>query len=179
MNTYVAFLRGINVGGQKRFSMSDQERLFSALGYKNIRAYLQTGNVVFQTQKTSKEATSEIQAAISEKYGWEVPILIKTTSEIAAIVKHCPFSQEKKEKSYFTLLHAIPNSVERTAIASEASKEEEFIIAETCIYFFPENGYGRAKFNNNYFETKLKVTATTRNYRTMKKVLTLLEDVSN
>ncbi len=83
----------------------------------------------------------------------------------------CPFSGEKKKKSYFTILHSTPTA----ELVEDASKKvyegEEYLIINDCIYYFCEKGYGKAKFNMNLFERKLKTFATARNYRTMAKLL--------
>ena len=93
--------------------------------------------------------------------------------ELQQIFDACPFSEEKKEKSYFVLLSVIPKS----ECVDEAEKmiydNEEFQIIDDCIYFYSSVGYGRTKFNMNSFEKKLKVKATSRNFRTMVKLMAM------
>lgn len=175
MKKYIALLRGINVSGHKKILMADLKALIGSLGFRNVTTYIQSGNVVFEAAEKTGLAT-KISKAIFENYGWEVPVLITTASEINAILTACPFSDEKKIKSYFTLFYEIPTD-ENIEIAKLASYPgEEFHITHKCMYYYCAAGYGQAKMNNNFFKTKLKVTVTTRNYRTMVKLLEMASE---
>lgn len=172
MDRYIALLRGINVGGHKKILMSDLRSLFESLGFEEVTTYIQSGNVVFSSEKDT-DLPSKISNAIESKYGFNVPILIKKASELDEIVSKCPFSEEKREKSYFILLKENPSkeSIEMTALLS--STNEEFNITKNCVYIYYALGAGKGKMGNNFFEKKLKVSATARNYRTMAKLLEL------
>ena len=174
MNTYIALLRGINVSGHKKILMADLRVLFEKLGFENVRTYIQSGNVVFQTKEDNLGLIEDrIKHQILKQYDFEVPILIKTRKELQSIVNNCPFAQEKMEKSHFTLLFTPPIK----ELIHETNKvnypNEEFSITNNCIYFYCSTGYARVKCNGNFFEKKLKVTFTSRNYRTMMKLIEL------
>ena len=173
MPTYIALLRGINVGGHKKFTKAQQLDMISHLGYENATVYLHTGNWIFETSETKEEITQHISKAIQNKFGWELPILVLTPSEIEKILTNCPFSEEKKVKSYFIILSEKPDANLVTEVSSIQYPDEEIIIIDRCIYFYSANGYGRAKFNMNAFEKKLNVQATSRNYKTMTKLISL------
>jgi uncharacterized protein (DUF1697 family) len=172
MNTFIALLRGINVGGHKKILMSDLRELFEAIGFKNAQTYIQSGNVIYCSEASAKEGESLIFNAILKQYGWDVPVIVKTSSEMEEILENCPFSEAKKENSYFTLLSEAPAKDMIEKVQSLSYSKEEFIITDNCIYFYAEN-YGRTKFKNNFFERKLKVKTTARNYRTMVKLISL------
>jgi uncharacterized protein (DUF1697 family) len=171
MQTYIALLRGINVGN-KQMKMADLKLLFEELGFAEVVTYIQSGNVVFSVSANNNLA-EKISKGIQESFGFEVPVLVKTASEIERILAACPFSEEKKKASYFILLNEPParNLVEK--VSQEAYPGEEFYITENCVYLFASKGYGVAKCNNNFFEKKLGVAATTRNYRTLAKLIEL------
>jgi len=173
MNTYLALLRGINVGGHKKILMTDLKSVFGKLGFKNVQTYIQSGNVIFQSNFSSQECELKIFEAILEECGWEVPVLVKTPSEIKSILDDCPFPQEKKEKSYFVLLQSVPSSSTISEIEKVSYPNEEFIITNSCVYLYSELGAAKAKLSTNFFERKLKVKATARNYNTMVKLLSL------
>ncbi|MBU3821090.1 DUF1697 domain-containing protein [Flavobacteriaceae bacterium XHP0103] len=174
MKTYIALLRGINVSGQKKVPMAELRDLLTKAGFQKVQTYIQSGNVIFQSDRDNKtELESIIQKTIEKHFGFEVPILVKTASEIENILNSCPFSKEKKEAAYFTLLHAVPDEALIESTSQETYQNEAFVIENDCVYFYSETGYGKAKCNNNFFERKLKVTATTRNYKTMLKLLSL------
>jgi len=178
MNIYIALLRGINVGGQKKVPMLELRQLLSESGLKNVQTYIQSGNVVFQSSEENKtHLENSIQNSIKKQFGFDVPVLVKTHGEIMSILKNCPFSMAKKESSYFTLLHDGPDIELVSATSKEIYPNEEFNIKSDCVYFYSEMGYGNAKCNNNFFERKLKVDATTRNYKTMLKLLSLLSQI--
>lgn len=174
MHKYIAFLRGINVSGQKKVPMAELRELLSKSGLENVKTYIQSGNVIFQTSEGNKLTLEQtIHKSIENHFGFNVPILIKTPNEIQDILSRCPFLKEEKENSYFTLLNDKPEQTFIDAVSKESYPNETFHITDTCVYFFCSTGYGKAKCNNNFFERKLKVVATTRNYKTMLKLLSL------
>jgi uncharacterized protein (DUF1697 family) len=172
MKTYIALLRGINVSGQKKILMVDLRALLESIGFKEVRTYIQSGNVVFLAEEATG-LSEAISNAILEKYGWEVPVLVCTAAEITNVLSNCPFSEEEKVKSYFTLFQEIPSKENTQEFTNLDFPGEEFHMTPTCLYFFCANGYGRVKMNNNLIERKLKVRATTRNYRTLLKLTEL------
>lgn len=178
MKTYIALLRGINVSGQKKVPMVELRKLFMKSGYQNVKTYIQSGNVIFQSSEENKRILEKIiQNDIKIQFGFDVPVLVKTQIELENILNNCQFSEEKKEASYFTMLHDFPENEAVLSTSKEVYINEEFIIKNDCVYFYSEAGYGKAKCNNNFFERKLKVTATTRNYKTMLKLLSLSADI--
>lgn len=177
MNTYIALLRGINVGGHKKVPMADLRKLLVKVGLKNIQTYIQSGNVIFQSaEDDSRKLEEKIYKVIQSHFGFEVPILIKTSEELQQIFDASPFAEKKKVNSYFTLLFAVPEKDAIEEVSKISYPNEEFIIINNCIYFYCSTGYGKAKYSNNFFERKLKTTATARNYKTMVKLLSLSQD---
>ncbi|CDF80728.1 PF08002 family protein [Formosa agariphila KMM 3901] len=178
MTTYIALLRGINVSGQKKVPMADLRTLMSDLGFENVKTYIQSGNVVFQS---SEEHVLILENQISESilnvFGFEVPVLVKSQLQFQEIFDSNPFSEVQKSNSYFTLLAEIPKSDAVESVSKETVVNETFVITDSCVYFYSEHGYGKAKCNNNFFERKLKVSATTRNFKTMQKLLSLCSDL--
>ena len=114
-----------------------------------------------------------IHEAIKSHFGFEVPVLVLKSQELKQIFDDCPFSSEKKENSYFMMLYTSANKNLVHEISKLSYPNEEFYITDSCVYFYCSLGYGKAKMNNNFFERKLKVTATARNYKTMVKLLSL------
>ncbi|MEZ4859057.1 MAG: DUF1697 domain-containing protein [Flavobacteriaceae bacterium] len=173
MTTYIAFLRGINVGGHKKFPKANQIQLFSNLGIKNPEVYLHTGNWIFQSVDSREVLVQKLSEAMKEMQGWQVPILLKTTKELQEILAACPFSEEEKVKSYFMLLFETPSEEKVKSLSPISLEGEKFAITKECIYLFSLVGFGNSKLNNNFFENKLKVTATTRNFNTMNSLIKL------
>ncbi|RFN58849.1 DUF1697 domain-containing protein [Marixanthomonas ophiurae] len=173
MAKHIALLRGINVGRHKKFTKAQQLDMLSDLGYKNTNVYLHTGNWIFEASEKKEKITQKISEAIQTKFGWELPIQVLTPSEIETIFTACPFSEEKKIKSYFVILSEKPSDSLIKEANSIQYPNEEIIILDNCIYFYAAKGYGRTKFNMNTFEKKLNVQATSRNYNTITKIIAL------
>jgi uncharacterized protein (DUF1697 family) len=172
-NAKIAFLRGINVGGHKKFPKMTQLKMLEDLGFSNAKVYLHTGNWIFSSEETGTKISEKISAAIMQTYGWEVPVLIFNASEIEGILANCPFSEEKKVKSYFILLKNSPIAEKISKVEKVTYPDEEFHITEHCVYFYPAKGVGKSKMGTNFFENKLNVVATARNYNTIVKIIAL------
>ena len=170
MPIYSSLLRGINVSGQKKILMADLKALYESLGFTNVQTYIQSGNVVFEYHKTD---TFELQQLIFDQiqtnYGFDVPNIILSPSSIETALKNNPFPTI--EKMYFVFLAEIPQQENIEILSRYQFDNEYYQIVDQVIYFHCPDGYGRAKLNTNFFEKKLKVSATTRNLRTTKKLL--------
>lgn len=174
MQTYIALLRGINVSGQKKIPMADLRELLAKSGFNNVQTYIQSGNVIFESLEEDKTTLeTKIHESIKSHFSFEVPVLVLKPKELQQIFDDCPFPQEKKENSYFMMLYSTANSGLVEEVSTLSYPNEEFKITDNCVYFYCATGYGKAKFSNNFFERKLKVTATARNYKTMVKLLSL------
>jgi uncharacterized protein (DUF1697 family) len=115
-----------------------------------------------------------ISTVIHKEFGFEVPVLVLSTSQLQEILGKNPFKQHielKANSLYFVLLKSAPENSLIEAFQNEHFENEEFSIGNQCVYLECHNGYGKAKLNNNLIEKKLRVLATTRNYRTMNKLL--------
>lgn len=176
MHTYIALLKGINVGGHKKVPMATLRKLLSKAGLKNVKTYIQSGNVIFQYSQKNK-VEELIQQEIKSYFGFDVSVLIKTRADLKRVFDACPFSEEKKKTSYFTLLHNTPSKALAKTASEKVYEDEEYKIINDCIYFYCATGYGQAKFNLNYFEKKLSTIATARNYNTMVKLLSLSAEI--
>ncbi len=173
MTKYIAFLRGINVGGHRKIKMADLRTSLEQNNFEAVQTYIQSGNLVFTTQlKNPSKALSNL---IKESFGFEVPVFSCTLETLEEILVNCPFPQQKMEDSYFTLLHAAPEKELMVKLQDEHYPDEEFRVTDSCVYFYASKGYRKATCNNNFFEKRLKVAATTRNYRTIKKMLELAQ----
>ncbi|NND79647.1 MAG: DUF1697 domain-containing protein [Maribacter sp.] len=177
MITYIALLRGINVGGHKKIKMADFRLLLKGLGYKEVLTYIQSGNVVFKSKVTDhRKLENEISKAIKKQYEFDVAVIVKTKTELVNILKNNPFNDLDDlaaNKIYFVLLKDIPQKRNIEMASIKDFENEQFFITPECIFVRYALGAGKAKCGVNYFESKLKVDATARNYRTMMKLVEL------
>jgi len=171
MSVYIAILRGINVSGQKMIKMAELRVHLAEIKLTNIQTYIQSGNIVFESEgMSSSDLEIAIQNKIKEKYGFDVPVLVKTPDELKDAVKRNPFIKEIEDdpkKVYITFLAHTPELTKVEALKVVDYSPEKYVIVGKVVYIFPPNGYGNAKMNNNFFEKKLKVVATTRNWKTV------------
>lgn len=176
---YIALLRGINVGGKKSIKMTDLNTLFQALGFNNVKTYIQSGNVVFdyETTDTTKIA-DKIKLKINETFCYEVETIIRTEEELINIINNNPFIKEDNievDKLYVTLLSNLPQQTLLDSLELKKEEDEKFAILGRTIYLYCPNGYGNTKLNNTMFEKKLKTVATTRNLKTINKLLEMVK----
>lgn len=174
MQTYIALLRGVNVGGHNKMPMAALREVLSKAGLEAVKTYIQSGNVVFQSSIEHTKIVEElIQKTINDYFGFSIPVLVKTRAQLQTILDRCPFSDEKKVNSYFAMLSEIPDANLVTEASQKTYANEEYVISNDVLYFYCANGYGKAKFSLSYFEAKLRLSATARNYKTMIKLLAL------
>jgi len=173
MPTHIVLLKGINVSGHKKVPMAELRQVLAESGFQNVRTYIQSGNIVLESSETVRELEDKIHKTIRDHFGFDVSIIVKTREELQTIFDHSPFSKEKKENSYFIMFGKVPDKNLLKEIASISYENEEVVIKENALYFYSAAGYGKAKFNMNTYERKLKVSGTARNYNTMVKLLSL------
>lgn len=174
MTKYIAMLRGINVSGQKLIKMAELKILLDELNLKNVSTYIQSGNVLFDSDKSNQiELASLIGDKIKDKYGFDVPVIVISNDELKSISEGNPFVNQRQidiERLYVTFLDKEPDSGLVSKFKEVDYKPDEFSISGKVLYGFFPNGYGNTKFSNNFIENKLKTMATTRNWKTVLKL---------
>jgi uncharacterized protein (DUF1697 family) len=173
MNTYIVLLRGINVGGHKKMPMAELRELLAKTGFENVRTYIQSGNIILQSLDDKTKIESKIKDAIQSHFGFDVPVIALARANLKRIFDACPFSEDIKTISYFVLLNDIPSQELVDQVIEITYENEEFHIIDDCIYFYSSVGYGNSKFNMKSFEKKLNVNATSRNFKTMVKLIAM------
>ena len=164
-------LRGINVSGQKKIRMVDLKDLYESLKLTNVRTYVQSGNVVFDSsERDVSKLTKLIESKIEKTFGYPVTVFIRDTKNLKRIINSNPFIIKRNEDTsslYVTFLynHSSQSSLSNLDITNNDG--DEFHFGEEEIFIFCPSGYGRTKLNNNFFEKKLKIPATTRNWNTV------------
>jgi len=172
MTLYVAFLRGINVGGSNIIPMDELRALFCQTGLTNIRTYIQSGNVIFISEASEKNLIRKLEEALLRKAGKSVPVVIRTGKELADLVWHNPFPGAKPAQ-VGVMLFAAPVPADFMSGVSTAGREEVKIAAREVYIHYPD-GMGRSKL-------KLPKSAregTVRNMNTLSRLVELSETLS-
>lgn len=173
---YVAFLRGINVGGKTIVKMEELRKVFFGLGFENVKTYIQSGNVLFETdERNEAKLTAKIKQAVEENF-FKTPVMIRSIQEVADAVKNNPFADEDFEDKLFHLVFLAEKlSDEKAAmLLSNNSEKEKFAVRNREVYCLLRDGAAGSLLGKKYIDNKLKTPATARNWRTMKKILELV-----
>ena len=174
MIVLVSMLRGVNVGGCNRLKMAELVRVYASLGFKDIQAYLQSGNLVFSCDSADTAGVAkQIEKAIKNRFGLDTTVCIRTPDKLRRLVATNPFAGKDRTKLHVTFLQTKPAKVSRDILNAAAGQGEAFSIKGQDVFLFLPNGSGRTKLSNNFLEKILGVSATTRNWNTVTALLDL------
>ncbi|WP_117881731.1 DUF1697 domain-containing protein [Aureibaculum luteum] len=175
MKKHIAILRGINVGGKRKILMADLKELLNKNSFKNCTTYIQSGNVIFLTDKPVIEIEQKIKQIIFEKYGFDVPVLVRTANEIENIFHNNPFllKQTDINKLYVAFLAEIPSDENLEKLTAIHFDNANYEINGKHVFMQYNTKSSDSKLTNNLIENKLKVTATSRNWKTVTKLFEL------
>lgn len=182
MTTYLSLLRGINIGGHKKIKMSDLKALYESLGFVQVTTYIQSGNVLFsaETNETDDVLSLRISKSIEERFGFDVPVVIRTKEEMQNIVVQNPFGEEAEtapDKLVVMYLGSIPDTATLAQVQTKINDNSRFAFIGNTLYFFYPDGYGQTKWHSNFFEKQLKTIVTARNWATTCKLAAIATDL--
>jgi uncharacterized protein (DUF1697 family) len=177
MTRIISILRGVNVG-KRKVLMADLKNLYEKLGFSQVSTYIQSGNVIFDTDEelTDQELVKKIEKAFLKRYGFEAPVINRQFEELLKIVSLNPFLKIKgidKSKLHVTFLANKPTQADVKVVERFDSSPDKFIISGTEVFLHIPGSYAETKLSNKFFENKLKVSATTRNWNTVLKLAEL------
>jgi len=162
--------------------MDALKKLCNEMGFVNVQTYIQSGNIIFQNKKADTGNLSNIlKAAIEKTFGFDVPVITLTKEELQKIIDNNPFVKDKtKQDSFFhiTFLSDKPQKENFEIIKSGDYKNDKIELIEKSIYLYCHDGYSNSKLTNSFLENKLKVTATTRNWKTANELLNIANKTS-
>jgi uncharacterized protein (DUF1697 family) len=175
MKTYIALLRGINVGGHNIIKMPDLVQALSEHGFQEVKTYIQSGNVVFKAMPNpEKEIIQSIRQIIQNKFDLNTPVILRDLDSWKTISRHHPLLPEGENDTKKYAVTFLSDSVHQD-IEIPFETVDQFKIMNREIYSFYPNGAGKSKLTNTFFEKKLNVFATTRNWRTVNKLLEIAQ----
>jgi uncharacterized protein (DUF1697 family) len=182
MQTYIAILRGINVGAQKKVLMAELKEVLKKLKLQDVTTYIQSGNVVFKSAEklSNEDLAAKIEKVIHKHFKFEVPVIVRNADEWKKAIAANSFLKNKKNdlaRLHITFLSAEPEKALVDEVKKFNSPPDEFVINGKEVYLHTPVGYGETKLSNNFFEKKLKVTATTRNWNTVNKLMEMAENL--
>lgn len=174
---YIALLRGINVGSKNRIKMADLKMLLESMDFKNVKTYLQSGNIIFDSNSSDVfKIAEDIKTNINKSFGFSIKVIIRTKDELENIVNNNPFiknSHIQIDKLHITFLQDIFDKGNFSDLYAYKNENEKFRIIRSEIYLYLPEGYARTRLTNNFLENKLKAIATTRSWKTIVKLMEL------
>ncbi len=171
-------LRGVNVGGKRRVAMAELRDVADGLGYDDVRTYVQSGNVLLRTTAEAGDVERALVAAISSALDVDVEVLVRTLSELDAVLAARPFDDADPATLHVTFLAEVPTSDAAAALVAPEGIEDELVLIGREVHVRCPGGYGRTKLNNAFIERKLGVPATTRSHKSVVALRDLLRDTS-
>ncbi|MCM0622952.1 DUF1697 domain-containing protein [Lysinibacillus sp. OL1_EC] len=181
MTKYVALLRGINVGGHNKLKMAELRDALQPLGLQNIRTYIQSGNILFESSESEELLQQQIQETIQTTFTITSTVIIRTAEEFCSIVNNCPFSDQDLadaravatgESLHVALLPTVPTEENGAKLLQYASEKERCMIKGRDVYLLFYDSIRNAKLSQQLH--KLEVPATVRNWKTMMKLATMI-----
>lgn len=171
MTIYIAFLRGINVGGHNMIKMAELKQLFETMGFSNVKTYIQSGNVLFESGEKADHLVQRIEQEIKAVFGFSITVVLRTSTELEQIIKNCPFAPNtlsEGESIHVSLLIAPPSQEGIEKLASSYNDIDEYQIVDQEVYQLFHQSIRNSKLSINL--QKLGVAATARNWKTMNKL---------
>ncbi|MBI3285814.1 MAG: DUF1697 domain-containing protein [Burkholderiales bacterium] len=178
MNTYIALFRGINVGGKNSILMKELAAALEGMGARNVKTYIQSGNVVFQSaEENPAQLSKKMAVEIKKSHGFEPCILVLSRAAIQKAIAANPFAEAETDPASLHLgfLASRPESPDLVKLSSLKKESERFHLSDGVFYLHAPEGVGRSKLAASA-EKLLGVPMTDRNWRTVCKVLEMAQE---
>ena len=179
MDTIITMLRGINMTGHNTVRMNELVHLFRQIGYNDAETCIQSGNIVFTCHNPKIEEVSlVIRKAVLSEFDLNIAVIIRTSDEMKKIISANPFLEEPgfdPSRMAVLFLESKPSHAQVLKVAGIDYPPDKFHINGSEIYIYCPNGFGKTKLYTNFFEAKMKVTGTARNWRTVNKLMEMAE----
>lgn len=176
MAKYILFLRGVAPKGKNKVPMAELRAVLEKNNFTEVRTYIQSGNVLLKTTKTKSETEKIVQTLIKKNFGGDIPCVAKTLRELEFIIQKNAFSKSFQAQTYFTFLKTPPEKIKLTEFLKLDFSPDAVEIIEDTIYTRYKTKHSDSKFNNNFYEKKLSIEATTRNFNTLTNIIRLMNE---
>lgn len=167
---YVAFLRAINVGGNAIIRMADLKKMFEVAGLENVQTYIQSGNVIFESEEGTDSLAKQIERQLEKAAKYKIEVFVRTMREVKSIMKKSPFRAKDGEIVYVTFLNTKPGQQSQQALLNHKSDADDFAFKGREVYTLRRDRE-KSVFSNNLLEKILKMPATSRNLTTITKIV--------
>ena len=170
MKKHVAFLRAINVGGNTIIKMADLKRMCESVGLQNVQTYIQSGNVIFESDDDNVDwLEKRLEERLEQTLGKSVQVFIRTIRQVQSIAEKSPFTPENQETLHVVFLKQKPDKAQQQAVLALKSEADDFAIRGQEVYNLRRDRE-KSVFSNNFLEKLIKLSCTTRNMTVIKKI---------
>ena len=179
----ISLLRGVNVGGHHKINMETLRAVYESAGLIDARTYIQSGNVVFRTvRRDLAQLVQVIEKLIEANFGFPSHVVLRTASELRAVIETNPFAGRKDvdpAKQLIFFLAADPGAEAWEKVRAIKTGPEELRIGHRELYIYFPEGMGRSKLPIPAIERALKTPSTARNWNTVTKLLAMAEEMAS
>lgn len=178
-STYVALLRGINVGGKNKLPMKDLVAIFERACCARVRSYIQSGNIVLEAEpELAVGLEARVSAEIEKRFRLRVPVMLRTARELRAVARKNPLLEAgaSVESLHVIFLADDPGKSRAATLDPDRSPPDTFVVRGREIHVSCPNGVGRSKLTNAWFDAKLGTVSTGRNWRTVLKLVEMCDE---
>ncbi|MEK5389523.1 DUF1697 domain-containing protein [Margalitia sp. FSL K6-0131] len=180
MTIYIALFRGINVGGHNIIKMAELRNLFQTIQLKNVKTYIQSGNVVFESEEEEKTLRNRLEQEVAKTFGFPVSIILRTSIQIEKIIQQCPFPVDhllEGESVHVPFLEEEPTQEAVDRLRQFENDDEQFLLIGKEMYLFFRKSIRDSKLAVQV--QRVGVQATVRNWRTTVKLDSMAKEMKN
>jgi uncharacterized protein (DUF1697 family) len=167
VTTYVALLRAINLGKNRKIPMAELRTLAHDLGFAGVQTLIQSGNLVFASPNSPTNVTATLEAALSGRFNFDVPVILRTAEEIAGVAKTHPFGEDEGDpaKLHVVFYATAPSREAVSSIDASRFAPDRFVVSDREAFVHYPDGAGRSKLNLDGLGP-----GTARNWRTVQAI---------
>jgi uncharacterized protein (DUF1697 family) len=180
VKVYISLLRGVNMAGHNMIKMTSLAEMFRNLGFTDAETFIQSGNIVFSDpiNLPQTELAEKIEKSILDKFGLNIPAMMRSPEDLKKIISGNPFAGDENfnpERLAVIFLHDRPSQAQIDKVKDVNYPPDKFIIIGTEVYIYCPNGFGKSKIYTGFFENKMKIAGTGRNWNTVNTLLEIAE----
>jgi uncharacterized protein (DUF1697 family) len=174
----IVLLRGVNLAGRNRVAMPQLREALEESGFENVSTYVQSGNVVLSSTASAKGVVAEVERLISERFGLDIKVVVRTGAQLAAVEKRNPLGKVAKNPKLYqvTFLEKAPSADVMRKLEAAAAGEEQVVHIGRELYAWHPDGVGRSKLARLLSGKELGASATARNWSTVTALLALADE---
>jgi uncharacterized protein (DUF1697 family) len=170
VTTYVALLRGINLGPTNKISMPALRAMTEELGYGDVATYINSGNLILTTTKQAAAVERELAKAIADTFGFKIDVTVRTDAQLAKVLANNPYPDGNPSQVTVAFLAKAPGPQAKKQVAAVAAEHEPFVFGHRCVYVNYSRGLANSKLAAQ-FSSIIGVSSTVRNIRTVAKLV--------